>query len=187
MKSTINSRFAAVSGLILLAALSRLLPHPPNFAPITAMALFGGAYITDKRLAFIVPLLAMIISDLFIGFHASQLIVYGCFMLITLIGFRLKDNKSVGRIALASVLGSTLFFVITNFAVWALGSYYPSTIYPLTFAGLVECFAAAIPFYDHSIFSSMMLNTFMGDAFFTAIFFGAFALAEQKIPLQVRK
>ncbi len=182
MKSFVNPRFAAVSGLILLAALSRLLPHPPNFAPITAMALFGGAYITDKRLAFIVPLIAMLISDLFLGFHSTQLVVYGCFMLITFIGFRLKDNKSVGRIATATVIGSTLFFVLTNFAVWAFGSYYPSTM-----TGLIECFTAAIPFYDRSIFSSMMLNTFIGDAFFTTIFFGAFALAEQKIPLKVRK
>jgi hypothetical protein len=182
MKNLFNPRFAAVSVLILLAALSRLLPHPPNFAPITAMALFGGAYFADKRLAFFVPILAMLLSDVVLGFHSTLPAVYLSFMVITLIGFRLKNTKSVGKIALASVVGSTFFFVVTNFAVWAFGSYYPSSI-----GGLVECYAAAIPFYDHSLFSSMLFNTFMGDAFFTAVFFGAFALAEQKIPILIRK
>ncbi len=182
MKSFLNPRIAALSGLILLAALSRLLPHPPNFAPITAMALFGGAYFSDKRLAFIIPLIAMFLSDLVLGFHSTQLVVYGCFMLITVIGFRLKDNKSVSEIAMASVAGSIIFFTLTNFAVWLFGS-----LYPFNFSGLIACFAAAIPFYDNSIFSSMMLNTFMGDAFFCTIFFGVFALAEQKIPALVRK
>ncbi|MBS1537560.1 MAG: GerAB/ArcD/ProY family transporter [Bacteroidetes bacterium] len=182
MKSLFNPRFATISGMILLAALSRLLPHPPNFAPITAIALFGGAYFSDKRLAFLIPILAMLLSDLIIGFHTTMPFVYGCFALITLIGFRLKENKSAGRIALASVAGSTLFFVITNFAVWALSSSYPYSI-----SGLIACYAAAVPFYDYTPFSSMLLNTFMGDVFFSAVFFGAFAIAEQKIPALIRK
>lgn len=164
-----------------MAAISRILPHPPNFAPITAMALFGGAYFTDKRLAFFVPLMAMLLSDTIIGFHSTQLVVYACFALITLLGFRLQNNKSVGKIALASIAGSTLFFIVTNFAVWI-----GSDFYPHTFAGLMTCYAAGIPFYESSVLGSPALNTFIGDLTYTTVFFGAFALAEKKIPALAR-
>ncbi|MBK9246899.1 MAG: hypothetical protein IPM69_01995 [Ignavibacteria bacterium] len=176
------NRLFTIGGMILLAAISRILPHPPNFAPITAMALFGGAYFNDRRLAFIVPLLAMLISDSIIGFHSTQPVVYACFALITLLGFRLQNNKSIGKIALASVAGSTIFFIITNFAVWIMGDFYPHTL-----SGLVMCFAAGIPFYSSSIFSSPALNTFFGDLTYTSLFFGAFAFAEMKIPSLARK
>ncbi len=182
MKTENKNRLFAIGGMILLAAISRILPHPPNFAPITAMALFGGAYFNDKRLAFIVPLMAMIISDSIIGFHSTQLIVYACFALITLLGFRLQNNKSIGKIALASLAGSTIFFIVTNFAVWIMGDFYPHTV-----SGLMMCYAAGVPFYDSSILSSPALNTFLGDLTFSAVFFGTFALAEKKIPALVRK
>jgi len=182
MKTENKNRLFAIGGMILLAAISRILPHPPNFAPITAMALFGGAYFNDKRLAFIVPLMAMIISDSIIGFHSTQLIVYACFALITLLGFRLQNNKSIGKIALASLAGSTIFFIVTNLAVWIMGDFYPHTV-----SGLMMCYAAGVPFYDSSILSSPALNTFLGDLTFSAVFFGTFALAEKKIPALVRK
>lgn len=181
MKAENKSRLLAIGGLILVASISRILPHPPNFAPITAMALFGGAYFTDKRLAFFVPLMAMLLSDSIIGFHSTQLVVYACFALITLIGFRLQNNKTAGKIALSSIAGSTLFFIITNFAVWAFGSFYPHTL-----AGLLTCYAAGIPFYESSVLGSPALNTFLGDIIYTGVFFGAFALAEKKIPALAR-
>jgi hypothetical protein len=182
MKTENTSRIFAIGGMILLAAISRVLPHPPNFAPITAMALFGGAYFNDKRLAFLVPLGAMLISDSIIGFHSTQPIIYACFALITLIGFRLQNNKSIGKITLATLAGSTLFFIVTNFAVWIMSDFYPHTA-----SGLMMCYAAGIPFYDSSLLSSPALNTFLGDLTFSAVFFGAFALAEKKIPALVQR
>src|SRR3989304_3347283 len=111
--------------IIIVAAVGlRLLPHIPNFTPIGAMALFGGAYL-DKRLAILLPLSAMLLSDLFIGFYSPvvMLSVYGSFVLIGLIGMWLRGGKSPKNILLASISSSVLFFLITNFAVWAAGSY----------------------------------------------------------------
>lgn len=148
---------------IVAAAFLRLLPHAPNFAPIGAMALFGGAYL-DKKTAFALPLFAMILSDFFIGFDSfsSRLIVYFSFFLISLIGLWLRSHRSAGNILLASLGASLVFFVITNFGVWVFG-----TLYPKTIDGLVACFLAAIPFFR---------NTMAADLFYSGIFFGGFEL-----------
>src|SRR3989304_5685350 len=108
------------------AALLRLVPHVPNFAPIGAMALFGGTYL-NKKTAFLLPLVAMVLSDFFIGFDSvlSRFTVYGSFALIVLVGFWLRKERSVGKIVLASLTASVLFFIITNFGVWFAGSLYP--------------------------------------------------------------
>lgn len=148
---------------IVAAAFLRILPHAPNFAPIGAMALFSGSYL-DKRTAFIVPLSAMVLSDLFIGFDSiiSRLTVYGAFISVTLIGFWLRSHKNPTNIILCSVLASVTFFVITNFGVWLTG-----TLYPRTLSGLVDCFILAIPFFR---------NTLAGDLVYTGLFFGGFEL-----------
>lgn len=148
---------------VLIAALLRVVPHLPNFAPIAAMALFGGAYL-GRRYALILPLAAMVLSDIFLGFDgfASRLTVYSSFLLIGLIGLWLKKHRSFQNIVLAAIFSSALFFVITNFGVWAFG-----TIYPRTSEGLVACFIAAIPF---------LRNTLAGDLFYTGILFGGYEL-----------
>lgn len=161
-------RFVVLAGMILFAAATRLMPHPYNFAPITAMALFGGAHFSDKRQAFLVPLAAMLLSDLLLGFHSTIFFVYGSFAAIVLIGLKLRERRSLLRIAGATVLSSVFFFVVTNFGVWALQSLYPKTP-----AGLLACYAAALPFFH---------TTLLGDALYTAALFGLFALAEKRIP-----
>ncbi len=165
----IKLKFFVLLGMILLAATSRLIPHPPNFAPIAALALFGGAHFSDKRLAFFVPLTAMFLSDVVLGLHPLIPVIYGSFALIVCIGFWFRKRQQWRPIAGAALLSSTLFFVLTNFGVWALGSFYPKTI-----AGLIACYTAAIPFFQ---------NTLLGDAVYTTILFGSFALAEKRFPV----
>src|SRR5216683_6611776 len=162
-------RFMVLVFMILVAAASRLIPHPPNMASITAVALFAGAYLTDKRLAFIVPLAALILSDLILGFYSHMEIVYGSFALVVCMGFLLQKNRSALRVAGAAFISSILFFVFTNFGVWAFGSLYPKTV-----EGLIACYVAAIPFFQ---------NTLLGDALYTAVLFGGFALAEKLFPI----
>jgi len=147
--------------LVVFAALSRFIPHPDNFAPIAAMALFGGVYF-GRRYAFIVPLAAMVVSDYFIGFHNTIPYVYGSFILVGLIGIWLQRHKSIGWIFGATLTSSALFFVVTNFGVWVTGAY------PQTFTGLVECYVAAIPFFR---------NTVLGDLLYVAVLFGLYESA----------
>ena len=170
-------RFLVLVGMILAAAASRLIPHPPNFAPIGAMALFGGACFAHRRAAFVVPLAAMFLSDLAIGLLSGNLslglhrlipVVYGSFALIVCLGFWLRSRRTVLPIAGATLAGSVLFFVLTNFGVWALGSLYPNT-----WEGLVACYVAAIPFFH---------NTLLGDAVYSTALFGGLALAEKGLP-----
>ena len=161
-------RFWVLAGIILAAAFTRLIPHPPNATAIGAIALFGGAYFNKKSLAFAVPLIAMFLSDLIIGFHPGMYAVYLSFALIVMIGMTLKNKKKVVNIFLASVSASVLFFVVTNFALWLTGILYPKTI-----AGLAECFVAAIPFFHYTLF---------GDLFFVGVLFGLFEFAKLKFP-----
>ena len=162
-------RLLVVVLMILAAAASRVIPHPPNVASIAAVALFGGAYLSNKRLALIVPLAALFLSDLVLGFYSHMEIVYGSFLVVVCLGFLLQRKRSVLRIAGAALASSVLFFVVTNFGVWAFESLYPKTA-----AGLLACYVAAIPFFQ---------NTLVGDAIYTAVLFGGFALAEKLFPI----
>ncbi len=173
-----RTRFLVLAGIILAVALSRLLPHPLNFTPIGAMALFGGACFADKRMAFFVPLAAMLLSDLAIvllsgniaqGLHGTLPAVYASFALIVCLGFWLRGRRKVVPIAAATLASATLFFVVTNFGVWA-----TSSLYPQTWDGLVACYVAAIPFFQ---------NTLLGDAFYATLLFGGLALAEKGLPV----
>nr|BCX01439.1 MAG: hypothetical protein KatS3mg041_1485 [Bacteroidota bacterium] len=162
-------RWSAWSALIALAALSRLLPHPPNFTPIGAMALFSGAHMGLRPGAFAVPLLALLVSDLLIGTHPLMPFVYGSFALITVLGYvLLHTRRTLWRLGGSALLASTLFYLITNFGVWAVGSWYPKTP-----EGLLSCYIAAIPFFG---------NTLAGDLFFTAVLFGLWAWLERRVP-----
>jgi hypothetical protein len=148
--------------IIFIAVLSRLILHVPNFTPIAAMALFGGAYL-NRKYALFVPIIAMLVSDLFIGFYSPVVMfsVYGSFLLTGLVGLWLAKRKSPTNVILAAVFSSILFFVITNFAVWFMW-------YPRSLVGLITCYTLAIPFFR---------NTILGDFFYTGVFFGGYELA----------
>lgn len=154
--------------LILLAAALRLAPHPWNFTPVGAIALFAGATVRDRRMAFLFPLLVMLATDAIIGFNVLSPLVYASFLLSVLIGRFLNQKHNLLRIGGATFLGSLQFFLITNFGVWALLNSYPRTA-----AGLGACYIAGIPFF---------WNTLAGDAIYAALLFGAFALAERFAP-----
>ncbi len=150
---------------IVLAGISlRLIPHAPNFTPIAAIALFSGVYFS-KRIALILPIGAMAISDIFIGFYEPKLMiaVYASFLLFTIIGFWLKKHKSWYLIGGSAILSAVLFFLITNFAVFAFSPWYAKT-----FSGLIQCYVLALPFFK---------NTLLGNLFYTGVFFGAYELS----------
>ena len=137
--------------LIVLVALSRLIPHPPNFTPVAAMALFGGAVFADRKLAFIVPMIALLISDLLIGLHGTMLYVYGSVAVMVALGFALHKRRSITRVAGYGLISAVLFFVVTNLGVWLQGG-----LYPLTVEGLVACYIAAIPFFGNTLVSTLL-------------------------------
>ncbi len=164
-----HARTKMILGTIVLAAISRLLPHPPNFTPIAAMALIGGSFFASSATAFGVPLAAMLLSDAVIGFHRGMPVIYACFALTVCIGFSLRGKRTLARVAGATLASSILFFIVTNFAVWAFGH---GRLYPMTLEGLLACYVAAIPFFQSSL---------AGDVLYSALLFGGFALAEQRI------
>lgn len=164
----ITPKFWIFTLMIFAAAFVRLLPHPPNFAPIAAMALFGGAYFSKKWAAFIVPIAAMFVTDLIIGFHSAMWAVYISFTLIVIIGMLMIQQKNIGNIFLASVASSVVFFIVTNFGSWIM-----DPIYEKSGSGLLACYTAAIPFFH---------QTLLSDLFFVAILFGAYHLIKTKYP-----
>jgi hypothetical protein len=159
-------RFTALAGMILAVVVARWLPHPPNFTPVTALALFGGVSFADKCAALLVPLAGLLLSDLVLGFYSITPVVYGSFALIVGLGHWLRRRKSFSRVAFAAVASALLFFVLTNLGVWALGGLYPKTL-----AGLDDCYVAAIPFFRNTLASSLL---------YSALLFGGLALAENR-------
>ena len=168
-KENLLYRTLLALALIVLAAALRIAPHPWNFTPVGAMALFSGAVLRDRRLAFFFPLLSLFLGDIFIGFHKLMFVVYASFLINVAIGLWLRDRRTITRISLATLLGAIQFFTVTNFAVWALGGFYPRTV-----AGLATCYAAGVPFF---------WNTLAGDAIYAALLFGGYALAERLLPV----
>jgi hypothetical protein len=150
-----------ILAIIFFAVVLRLIPHPPNVAPIAALALFGGVYL-DKKYALVIPLLAMFVADLFLGFHASMPAVYISFLLTGLIGIWVKKRKSLVTVFGATLVSSTLFFLLTNFNYWL-----SSSLYPKTLSGQIEAYYYALPFFR---------NTVLGDMLYTSIFFGTYEL-----------
>lgn len=168
-----NPRLNTLITMIVAAAATRLIPHPPNLTSVTALALFGGAYFSNRWLAFLVPLAALLGSDLILGFYPHVEVQYLSFALIICIGFMLQRQRTAKRIAAAVLISSLVFFIITNFGVWAFSSLYPKTL-----AGLVACYIAAIPFFR---------NALVGDLLYAAILFGGFRLLESRFAaLRVR-
>jgi len=140
------------------------MPHPMNFTAVGAIALFSGYYFKDKRIAFVVPMAIMLLSDWFIGFYQWQLLlsVYIAFALVVLLGITIKNKKWFWALPM-SLLGTISFFLITNGAVWLFVNWYPHTV-----AGLMMCYAEGLPF---------LKNTFLGDLTYTFIFFSVAQLA----------
>lgn len=149
---------------VLIATFARLLPHLPNFAPIAATALFGSVYL-NKKYALILPIVAMVISDIFIGFDSlhSRSGVYGSFLLIGLVGLWLRTHKNLKNIIFASFASSLLFFLITNAEVWAFSGMYTKDL-----PGLLRSYLMGIPFFR---------NTLLSDIFYTGVFFGSYELS----------
>jgi len=165
----IQPRAVLIIGIVLVAAALRIVPHPINFTPIGALALFGGAYFSSKRAAIAVPLLSLVAGDIFTGFHRLIPYVYASFLVSVAIGFWLRRKKSASRIGTGTAAGAIQFFLITNFALWAssIGSY------PKNLGGLAQCYIEGLPF---------LWNTLVGDAFYVALLFGGMALAEKRFP-----
>lgn len=156
-------KFLPALVLIALGVAARFLPHPANFAPIGAIAIFSGIYL-PKKWAVILPLAAMFFSDLFIGFYAwpIMLSVYLSLAIMGLIGLLVRRNKKLSTILGGTILGSVIFYLVTNGAVWAFGSLYPQTA-----AGLAQSYYMAIPFFRNSL---------LGDLFYTGTLIGAYEM-----------
>ncbi|MEA3478119.1 MAG: DUF6580 family putative transport protein [Bacteroidota bacterium] len=180
--SNIKPRLVFIVTVILFGAFMRLIPHWPNFTPIAAMALFGGAYLGRRFLAYAIPILALLLSDMIIGFHDSMLAVYMAFAITVTIGLLISQKVSAGKVLLASVSSSVIFFMITNFASWM-----GNPIYPQNFIGLAEAYVAGLVFFnDGSYGISFFMNELLGGLFYNTIFFGAFYFARLRFPVLVR-
>ena len=180
MNHEISNRHFVLAGILVLAAFSRLIPHPPNFTALGAMALFGGAYIHNRILAVLFPLSALWISDIilnnlvysefykgFVLFSNTHIWIYISFVIIAILGQLIIKKVNIKTMGLSAISASILFFILSNFGVWAQG-----LMYPLSFSGLIACYIAALPFFGW---------TLIGNFFFCAILFGSFELAANKI------
>jgi hypothetical protein len=180
-KEKINLRFGVITIMILVAALSRLIPHPANFAPIGGMALFGAAYYGKRYWAFIIPIVSMWISDLilnnvvfgeyfehFVWFYSGSLFTYGAFALIVLLGMFTLKKIRIPNLIMSALGASVIFFLVSNFGVW-----FSWTMYPKDFGGLMACYTAGIPFFK---------NTIAGDLVYSAVLFGAFEWSVSRFP-----
>jgi len=153
--------------LLILAVITRFIPHPANFTAVGAIAIFGGLYI-PRRYAIVGPLLVMFVSDIFIGFYnlPTMIAVYASFILMTVIGLKTRNKKNIATVIGCTLLGSVLFYIITNWAVWAFGAMYPHTI-----SGLFSSYYWALPFFK---------NTLAGDLLYTSVLVGGYELLVSK-------
>ena len=150
--------------ILALGVLTRFWDHAPNFTPTIALALFGGFYL-PRKFALAVPMLFMLLSDILLGFHDTMFFTWGSVFLISWIGIWARERKSFPVILASGVASSVLFFVVTNLGAWP-------TLYPMTWQGLVECFAAAIPFFR---------NTFVSTVVYSVVLFGSYELIAARV------
>ena len=192
MTEKINLRTGVIFMIIALAAMSRFFPMN-NFSPIAALGLFGGAYLSKKWLAFLLPMASILISDIILNntvyahmnegftlFYEGWAWQYATYTLIILLGI-LVLNKQVSafKVTGSAIFASALFFLLSNFGTWASG-----VIYPMNLGGLAACYAAGVPF---------LKGTVMGDLFYSGVLFGGFHLLQMKFgilkldPVRVRR
>ena len=163
-----KARLLLATALVVFGTLLRIVPHPWNLTPIGAVALFSGACFDRKRWSFVIPLLAMFLSDAVIGFHSLVPVIYATFAATVLMGIAIK-RITPAAVGVGAVASATLFYIATNFAMWTI-----STIYPRTPGGLVACYVAGIPYYGTMI---------IADLLYSAILFGTFVWAERRLPM----
>ncbi len=168
MEIRINRTLVWVAiSLVVFGVVMRLLPHPANLAPVGAIALFGGA-VLPRKLGWWLPLAIMIASDLLIGFYNGILFTWAGFLLVGLLGMGLRTMSNWLRVPIGAMAGAIIFFAVSNFGVWLQGH-----MYAHTWAGLVQCYEMALPFFR---------NTFFGDFLYSWLLFGVYALATQYVP-----
>ena len=180
MIKKLSVRHLILAWLLILAAFSRLIPHPPNFTALGAMALFGGAYVSSRTLAIILPLAALWISDLilnnlvytefyqgFVLFSSGHIWIYISFIVIVIVGKSTMKNVTMKSVGLSGISASVIFFLLSNFGVWLGGM-----MYPLSLSGLISCYIAGFPFFGW---------TLVGNAFYCTMLFGSFEFASNKI------
>lgn len=165
----LTPRFIFIAVLILVASMMRLIPHLPNFTPVAAIALFGGAYFTKKAYAFILPFAVLLLSDMILGFHSYMFAVYISFALTVGLGILMSKKVNIATVLGGAIGSAILFFIVTNFAVWVMTPQYTKD-----FAGLVNCYTMAVPFFNNGI---------LGDLFYTTVLFGSFYLARLRFPI----
>ena len=161
-----SSRTFTVFTLILVAVFSRLIPHPWNLTAVGSVALFSGAYLKPRSLAFAVPLLAFLITDLILGVHNTMLFTYAAMALFSFLGIRYLQKPKAASVMGMSLASSFIFFGISNFGVWIVGG-----LYPLTIQGLSNCFLMALPFFQGQI---------LGDLLHSALLFGVYSVVAKK-------
>ncbi len=186
MSEKLSPRHIVLAGLLIFATFSRLIPHPPNFTALGAMALFGGAYLTSRIMAIILPLGALWLSDIvlnnfvysdyytgFVLFSPDHVWIYISFIVIAFLSNFLLKNVNAKSVGLSALSASVIFFILSNFGVWMQG-----IMYPISLDGLIACYFAALPFFGW---------TLLGNAVYCSILFGSFEFANHKISvLQVR-
>jgi hypothetical protein len=166
-KIEISPKFYLVITMIFAGAFMRLIPHWPNFTPIAAIALFGGTFLKRRELAFLIPVLAMLVSDAILGFHSTMFSVYASFIAIVGLGLLLQSKLTVVNMFSASVASSVIFYLVTNFASWTSGL----MPYPMNIGGLMQSYIAGLPFFYNGI---------LGDLFYSSVLFGALYLVTNK-------
>jgi len=140
-------------GLILILALSRLIPHPDNFTPIIALAIMGSHFFKSINFSYLVVLFSMLIADFFIGFYSHMLFVYLSLFLIILIFFKISKKMNYKNLFIFGFFGSVIFFLISNFGVWVAGNLYEKNM-----NGLLECYFMAIPFFKNTLISTLIFS-----------------------------
>ena len=144
-------------GLILILALARLIPHPPNFTPIIAVAIMSGYFFKNINLSFFTLIVAMLVSDLFIGFYENVIFVYASLLLITFVFHKISNKINFKNLFIYGFAGSLIFFIVSNFGVWALGGIGVNDLaYEKSLEGLIECYILAIPFFGNTFLSTII-------------------------------
>ena len=165
---TPNVAIGVALALVLLAMLGRFVSVDGlgNFTPVGAVALFAGCFLKNRKLALLVPITALVLSDIVLGWHALVPVVYACFALTLWFGTLLAKKLSASRVLGFALLSALNFFVVTNFAVWA-----SSNMYPHTLAGLAQCFWLAVPFFRNDLCATLI---------YSALLFGGYALYQAR-------